>query len=614
MLNLVKERLYGNGRWLGAFWLFNLLWLALLGCGYWPWLTMADQAWLTQGYVVATQLGWLGLFAVLALLACLLLAWLPIRPLRLVATGLGLAASTLLLADIITYSQYRFHLNGFVFDLFFAGGVIDLPPATWLAMGAIVAALVLVQLLFAWLARLACRRDWSLARWGYPLWLLCLLTSQGLHAWQDAHYRHDIPALSRHFPLYYPLTAKSALARLRLVDARDAREQAPAIETPRDSAHLTYPLKPIRFATPAKPRNVLFILVDSWRHDDANAQVMPNVAAYARGAMTFERHLSGGNSTQAGMFSLFYGLPPTYWQAFRNSGVRPVMMETFARQGYGFKILASAPLSHPPFDRTLFAGIEKLRLSTPGELAFDRDQRITDDMVAFLRSRRGKQPFMGMLFYDGAHSKRLPAGTPKVFTPAWDGPGYLSLNNDTDPLPYRNLYRNSLYYVDKKIGQVLETLRATGLDKDTLVVISADHGEEFNDNGKNYWGHGSNYSRVQLQVPLIIGGPGVESGQVSWPTTHYDLVPSVMKYVLGVSNPISDYALGHNLLDAGASRDWLLVGSYYNYAMVSDQEINVVSPGGAVETLTPQLNAKGQRQLDGSQLRRLSEQMQRFLD
>lgn len=611
-MNPFIERIWRNSRWLGIFWLLNILLVAALSSGYWPWLRFYSQEPLIKSYILATQVGWMGAFIFVGLMATLLITWLPGRIVRTVARILAFSASALLLTDVLSYAQYRFHLSGFVFDLFMAGGVIELPLKNWIQIGAILAGLVGVQFIFGHVARMADESRFPWRKLGYSAWFSCLLFSQGLHAWEDANYQSAIPSLTRHFPLYYPLTAKSAFINAGLVNADEAREQAQKMGKV-ESGQLLYPRSPIVFKEPARKTNVLFIMIDAWRYDDETAKITPNVAHFGEHAARFHHHLSGGNSTQAGMFSLFYSLPATYWDSFRNSGVRPAMMGTFAKQGYDFEILGSAPLNHPPFDRTIFSGIEGLRLFTPGDSSVERDRRITDDMVSFLKKQDGTTPFMGMLFYDAAHGKELPSGKEKKFTPSWDVPDYMALNNSLDPLPYRNLYRNALFYVDEQIGEVLDTLKNTGLDKNTLVVITSDHGEEFNDNHMNFWGHGSNYSQAQIHVPMLVAGPGIEPQDINWITTHFDVVPMLMTKVLGVTTPYKDYSVGHNMFNEKGERDWTIIGSYFNYAIVGQDEIDVVYPGGAMETLTPALNKKDNKELTGIPLNNIMCEMNRFL-
>ncbi len=350
------------------------------------------------------------------------------------------------------------------------------------------------------------------------------------------------------------------------------------------------------------------------RYDDANQDVTPNIAQFAQRSLRFEQHLSGGNSTQAGIFSLFYGLPATYWDSFHAVQKRPAMMKSLEALDYQFAIYASAPLNSPPFDRTVFRGIDNLRVDTPAETSPLRDQRITDDFVDFLKTRNTNQPYFGFLFYDSAHATEFPVDMEPRFTPSWNRVDHIKLDNDFNPEPYRNRYRNALYYIDGQIERVLNAVEAQGGLENTIIVITSDHGQEFNDNHKNYWGHGSNYSMAQIHVPLYIYVPGERPEKIDWKTTHLDIAPTFMHRVLGVQNSTDDYSVGYDLLDTERDREWLIIGSYFNYALVADDEIMVTYPSGAVQTMTPQLEPKRQRSLSSGDLMQALKQMNRFLN
>jgi hypothetical protein len=55
-----------------------------------------------------------------------------------------------------------------------------------------------------------------------------------------------------------------------------------------------------------------------------------------------------------------------------------------------------------------------------------------------------------------------------------------------DPTPFFNLYKNSAYYVDSLVGRIIDDLKRNGRLNNTMVIITGDHGQEFNDNKKNY--------------------------------------------------------------------------------------------------------------------------------
>jgi len=82
----------------------------------------------------------------------------------------------------------------------------------------------------------------------------------------------------------------------------------------------------------------------------------------------------------------------------------------------------------------------------------------------------------------------------------------------------RELYRGEIEYLDVQFGDLLDRLEAEGIYDDTVIVLTADHGEEFADHG-GYW-HGLTLYEEQIHVPLVVkwarnsGGPakGADSG------------------------------------------------------------------------------------------------------
>ena len=97
----------------------------------------------------------------------------------------------------------------------------------------------------------------------------------------------------------------------------------------------------------------------------SRSPVAPRLAEFARGAIQFDQHYSGGNSSRAGMFSLFYGIPATYWDAFADLARPPVVMDLFRQYSYQLGLFVSAPLDEGVgLDRTALAGVPNLRLRT----------------------------------------------------------------------------------------------------------------------------------------------------------------------------------------------------------------------------------------------------------
>src|SRR5262249_37348950 len=131
---------------------------------------------------------------------------------------------------------------------------------------------------------------------------------------------------------------------------------AAALRTPA-AGELSYPLAPLRCAPRGPVHNILLVVIDGMRADALTPDVAPRLEQFARGAARFDHHGSGGNPSRTGLFSLFYGLPATYFDAFASRARPPMLTEELRRAGYEFGVFTSAPLYRlVDLDRTAFAG------------------------------------------------------------------------------------------------------------------------------------------------------------------------------------------------------------------------------------------------------------------
>lgn len=206
----------------------------------------------------------------------------------------------------------------------------------------------------------------------------------------------------------------------------------------------------------------------------------------------------------------------------------------------------------------------------------------------------------------------LPKSKQYRFKPCWEYVDYMKLNNDTDPTPFFNLYKNSVAEADSLIGLTLNKLREKDLLRNTVVIITGDHGQEFNENHNNYWGHASNYSLFQVGTPLIYYYPGCKPGKRNYRTTHYDISPTLMHYVLGVTNPPSDYSMG-TYLDDPSPRDWHFVGHELYYAFIrSDGTIIEKQGAGNLKIMDPKIHVIPNYPLKPKDLQAVIQKMNRF--
>jgi membrane-anchored protein YejM (alkaline phosphatase superfamily) len=335
---------------------------------------------------------------------------------------------------------------------------------------------------------------------------------------------------------------------------------------------LSYPLAPLHCDPPTPKLDVLLVVIDGMRADSLTPAVAPTLSAFAQGAVRFDAHYSGGMASRAGMFSLFYSLPATYWDAFADVAQPPVLMDLFRKYGYQLGLFASSPIYRAQIglDRTALARIPNLRLETSSTLpgSSGRDRTLTGEWYDWLGQRDPARPFFGFLYYNAAVAMEPPDNYPNV---APVPPGASG-----EAVKYAR-YLAAVHFVDSLIRGVLDDLERRKLADRTVVIITSDHGVEFNENGLGFTGHSTAYSELQLHTPLLIRWPGRAPARVAHRTSHFDMAPTLLTGVFGCTNPPSDYASGHDLF-ANRAWDWLIAASYSNFALVEPDQVTIVSP------------------------------------
>ena len=261
--------------------------------------------------------------------------------------------------------------------------------------------------------------------------------------------------------------------------------------------------------------------------------------------------------------------------------VPSALVTSLQRQGYRIEAFASARLTSPEFNKTVFASVPDIRIQSEGKNSWDRDLDSIKDFKKWVMNV--EEPFFAFIFLDNVHAYQLDPHGEKHFKPYWESVNNLKLSSDTNPTEYFNLYKNAVFDADKNIDKIWNILKERGLLENTIVIISSDHGEEFNDNKLNYWGHNSNFTDAQIKIPLVVHWPGRAQQVFNHLTTAYDISATLMKEELMCTNDFSDYTVGQSLFDTSSSRNWFLAGDYNNLAIVEDERIVVIDRFGMLK-------------------------------
>ena len=216
------------------------------------------------------------------------------------------------------------------------------------------------------------------------------------------------------------------------------------------------------------------------------------------------------------------------------------------------------------------AGVPDLRLRTsssyPGSSG--RDRTLTDEWYGWLDRRDPARPFFGFLYYNAAVAIEPPDNYPPV-TPVVPGAS-------TQRRRYGR-YLTAVHYVDSLVGQVLDDLERRKLLGSTVVLVTSDHGMEFDEDGQGFTGHGTAYSRYQMQTPLVVRWPGRAPERVARRTSHNDVAPTLVAGLFGCANPAADYASGRELFSDG-QWEWLIAASYSEFALLEPERVTIVYP------------------------------------
>ena len=277
-------------------------------------------------------------------------------------------------------------------------------------------------------------------------------------------------------------------------------------------------------AEPKRP-NILLITVDTLRADHLqpygyDRPTSPKLAQLAQSAMVFEDAQSSAPWTLPSLASLMTGLPSAAHgcRSFYSS-LAPsygTLAEQLLAGGYD----TAAVVSHVFLGRPY--GLHQGFVHFDDELVLEMTRSdevissvaVSDKGLAFLDAKAAageQEPWFLWLHYFDPHS---------VYQAHPDQVGTFGSKRPVD------LYDGEIAFTDQHIGRVLSGLEGLGFDDDTVVVFTADHGEEFRDHGGV--DHGHTLYQEQLHLPLIIRVPGEEPGRHPGMVRSIDLPATIL--------------------------------------------------------------------------------------
>ena len=270
--------------------------------------------------------------------------------------------------------------------------------------------------------------------------------------------------------------------------------------------------------------DVVIVVVDTLRWDalsmnGAPYPVTPNLDRLAARSRTFDRGYASSSWTLASTASLLTGRHPVNHGVVDPAKRLPegagTIAEHLSSRGYTTTSVVSNPLV--AYARQMLAGFETNhhRLDDYGTTA----DELTELALASMEPNR--RDFVYIHYMD-PHYPYL--NHPDLEWAPKEGVGRLKGGEEVKTLRELELtpeelefviacYLEEVHAADRAIGKLVD-----GLDKNTLLILTSDHGEEFMERGR--LGHVSTVYEELVHVPLIVNGPGVEPGRVPHPTLN----------------------------------------------------------------------------------------------
>lgn len=547
-----------------------------------PFASIYHQGWFTFGFLLLAFMLY-GLYYLLpALLITTLTRLISQRlnpqskiPTYIAAVLSGGVTTLLMYANAKIFSLYGMFFNGFIINLLVTpGGIESLggSSASDVGFALIATGFISLQAILLWLAhRFYSNRQQPKLAFGFlpaSALLLTLVVHFGFAI--DRFSTEKLHVVAETIPFYQTVSAKSFFKALGFKPQRDSNLKL--------KGKINYPLNPLKVETPAKPLNIIWLTSESWRADTLNESVMPKSWAFAKNAANFTRNYSTGNGTRMGVFGMFMGIPGNYWFPFLELRRGAAIIDVLQQQQYQMRLYTSAKFTYPEFDKTIFAQVpsELLHDDNKASTGWENDRNNVDRMLDFIEQRDTSKPFFTFMFFESPHARYYFPPESVIARPYRDDINYATIDKKTfqdDITPIKNRYINSVHHLDMQFGRIFDYLKDKNLLDSTIVILIGDHGEEFMEHG--FWGHNSTFVDEQVLTPLVIYAPGVKPFVQNNMTSHMDVIPTIMP-LLGVTNPIDDYATGYNLFNQG-QRQYTYISDWDKVTYVDD-EVKIVQP------------------------------------
>ncbi|HCN8762932.1 TPA: cardiolipin transport protein PbgA [Escherichia coli] len=557
-----REKVSQMVSWGHWFALFNILLSLVIGSRY---LFIADWPTTLAGRIYS-YVSIIGHFSFLVFATYLLILF-PLtfivgsqRLMRFLSVILATAGMTLLLIDSEVFTRFHLHLNPIVWQLVINPDENEM-ARDWQLMFISVPVILLLELVFAtwsWQKLRSLTRRRRFARPLAAFLFIAFIASHVVYIWADANFYRPITMQRANLPLSYPMTARRFLEKHGLLDAQEYQRRLIEQGNP-DAVSVQYPLSELRYRDMGTGQNVLLITVDGLNYSRFEKQ-MPALAGFAEQNISFTRHMSSGNTTDNGIFGLFYGISPSYMDGILSTRTPAALITALNQQGYQLGLFSSDGFTSPLYRQALLSDFSMPSVRTQS------DEQTATQWINWLgRYAQEDNRWFSWVSFNGTNI------------------------DDSNQQAFARKYSRAAGNVDDQINRVLNALRDSGKLDNTVVIITAGRGIPLSEEEETFdWSHG------HLQVPLVIHWPGTPAQRINALTDHTDLMTTLMQRLLHVSTPASEYSQGQDLFNPQRRHYWVTAADNDTLAITTPKKTVVLNNNGKYRTY----NLRGERVKD----------------
>ncbi|EEX5969703.1 TPA: cardiolipin transport protein PbgA [Escherichia coli] len=557
-----REKVSQMVSWGHWFALFNILLSLVIGSRY---LFIADWPTTLAGRIYS-YVSIIGHFSFLVFATYLLILF-PLtfivgsqRLMRFLSVILATAGMTLLLIDSEVFTRFHLHLNPIVWQLVINPDENEM-ARDWQLMFISVPVILLLELVFAtwsWQKLRSLTRRRRFARPLAAFLFIAFIASHVVYIWADANFYRPITMQRANLPLSYPMTARRFLEKHGLLDAQEYQRRLIEQGNP-DAVSVQYPLSELRYRDMGTGQNVLLITVDGLNYSRFEKQ-MPALAGFAEQNISFTRHMSSGNTTDNGIFGLFYGISPSYMDGILSPRTPAALITALNQQGYQLGLFSSDGFTSPLYRQALLSDFSMPSVRTQS------DEQTATQWINWLgRYAQEDNRWFSWVSFNGTNI------------------------DDSNQQAFARKYSRAAGNVDDQINRVLNALRDSGKLDNTVVIITAGRGIPLSEDEETFdWSHG------HLQVPLVIHWPGTPAQRINALTDHTDLMTTLMQRLLHVSTPASEYSQGQDLFNPQRRHYWVTAADNDTLAITTPKKTLVLNNNGKYRTY----NLRGERVKD----------------